>query len=165
MVYRQDRFGRGGDHRAFNALGFPAVRFTVMNENYNRQHQNVRTENGVDYGDVIGEISFPYVAIITTANAATLAALAWAPPPPDSVTIRGAVTPNTEVRWAPVSSPTLAGYRVYWRETTEPQWRYSREVGTNQTNAVLEGINIDNYLFGVAAVGAGGVESAVVFAR
>ena len=164
MVYRQDRFGRGGDHRAFNALGFPAVRFTVMSENYNRQHQNVRTENGVAYGDVVEEISFPYIATVTTANAATLAALAWAPPPPDSVTIRGAVTPNTTVRWAPVSSPTVAGYRVYWRETTESEWRYSRQVG-NVTTIELPGINIDNYLFSVAAVGTGGDESAVVFAR
>ena len=164
MVYRQDRFGRGGDHRAFNALGFPAVRFTVMHENYNRQHQDVRTENGIEYGDVIDEISFPYIATITRSNAATLAALAWAPPPPDSVSIRGAVTPNTTVRWAPVSSPSLAGYRVYWRETTEPQWRYSRAVG-NLTSVELKGINIDNYLFGVAAVGRNGEESVVVFAK
>jgi Zn-dependent M28 family amino/carboxypeptidase len=164
LVYRQDRFGRGGDHRAFNALGFPAVRFTVMNENYNRQHQNVRSENGVEYGDVVEEISFPYIARVTTSNAATLAALAWAPPPPDSVTIRGAVTPNTTVRWAPVSSPGLAGYRVYWRETTESAWRYSRDVG-NVTTIELKGINIDNYLFGVAAVGRAGDESVVVFAR
>lgn len=164
MVYRQDRFGRGGDHRAFNALGFPAVRFTVMNENYNRQHQDVRTENGTEYGDVAEEVSSPYVATVTVANAATLAALAWAPPPPDSVSIRGAVTPNTTVRWAPVSSPRLVGYRVYWRETTESAWRYSRDVG-NVTTIELKGINIDNYLFGVAAVGKDGDESVVVFAR
>lgn len=164
VVYRQDRFGRGGDHRAFNALGFPAVRFTVMYEDYNRQHQNIRTENGIEYGDVIEAVSYPYIALITRSNSAALAALAWAPPPPDSVTIRGAVTPNTTVQWTSVASPNLAGHRVYWRETTESQWRYSREVPSG-TRLVLEGINIDNYHFGVAAVGKGGVESAVVFAQ
>jgi len=136
----------------------------VVNEKYNRQHQNVRTENGVEYGDVIQEISFPYIATVTTSNAATLAALAWAPPPPDSVSIRGAVTPNTTVRWAAVPSPLLAGYRVYWRETTESGWRYSRDVG-NVTTIELKGINIDNYLFGVAAVSKEGDESVVVFAK
>jgi Zn-dependent M28 family amino/carboxypeptidase len=164
MIYRLDRFGRGGDHRPFNDLGFPAVRFTVMHEDYNRQHQDVRTEGGVAYGDVLEEVSFPYIALVTRANVATLGTLASAPPPPESVRIRGAVTPNTTVSWTRGDSPALRGYRIYWRETTEPQWHYSVDVG-NVDRFVLEGINIDNYLFGVAAVGPDGSESVVVFAR
>lgn len=164
MIFRQDRFGRGGDHRAFNQLGFPAVRFTVMHEDYNRQHQDVRTEASVEYGDVLEALSFPYIATVTRANAASLAALGWAPPAPDSVRMRGGVTPNTTLTWSPVASPTLAGYRVYWRETTESQWRYSRDAGAGST-LTLERINIDNYQFGVAAVGRNGEESVVVYAR
>lgn len=164
MVFRQDRFGRGGDHRAFNQLGFPAVRFTVMHEDYNRQHQNVRTEGGVEYGDVLEALSFSYIATVARANAATLAALGWAPPAPDSVRLRGGVTPNTTLSWSPVTSPGLAGYKVYWRETTEAQWRYARAAG-NATTLTLERINIDNYQFGVAAVGRNGEESVVVYAR
>lgn len=162
MIYRLDRFGRGSDHRAFNDHGFTAVRFTVMHEDYRRQHQDVRVEDGVAYGDLIEAVSFPYIANMTRANAATLAALAWAPAPPDSVRIRGAVTPNTTLSWAPVASPNLAGYRVYWRETTEPQWTHSRWAGT-ATTIELTGINIDNYFFGVAAVSREGNESVVVF--
>jgi hypothetical protein len=164
MIYRLDRFGRGGDHRPFNDLGFPAVRFTVMHENYNRQHQDIRTENGISYGDVIEDVSFPYIARVASANAATLASLALAPPPPDSVGLRGAVTPNTTVGWTRVIAPSLAGYRIYWRETTEPQWRYHHDVG-DLSEFTLENVNIDNYLFGVASLGNDGSESAVVFAR
>jgi hypothetical protein len=164
MIYRLDRFGRGGDHRAFNDLGFPAVRFTVMHEDYNRQHQDIRTEKGVSYGDVIEEVSFPYIALITRANVASLAALAFAPPPPEAVRIQGAVTPNTVLRWTRVPSPALAGYRIYWRETTEPQWRYSADAGDVDT-FTLEKVNIDNYFFGVAAVGKDGNESLVVFPK
>jgi Zn-dependent M28 family amino/carboxypeptidase len=164
MIYRLDRFGRGSDHRPFNDLGFPAVRFTVMHEDYNRQHQDIRTESGVAYGDVIEEDSFPYIALVTRANVATLAALASAPPPPVEVRVRGAVTPNTTLSWKRTASPVLKGYRIYWRETTEPQWRYSADAGNVET-FVLTNINIDNYLFGVAAVGTNDVESVVVFAR
>lgn len=164
MIYRLDRFGRGGDHRPFNDLGFPAVRFTVMHEDYNRQHQDIRNEGGIAYGDVIEEVSFPYIARVTQANVATLAALASAPPPPEGVRIRGAVTPNTILSWTRVASTALLGYRIYWRETTESQWRYSVDAG-NVDTFTLEHVNIDNYLFGVAAVGKDGNESIVAFAR
>jgi hypothetical protein len=164
MVYRLDRFGRGGDHRPFNDLGFPAVRFTVMHEDYNRQHQDIRTENGISYGDVIEEVSFEYIARVTQANVATLATLGAAPPPPTAVRIRGAVTPNTTLSWTRKSSSLARGYRIYWRETTEPQWRYSVDVGDVETYT-LEDVNIDNYLFGVAALGKDDNESLVVFAR
>jgi Zn-dependent M28 family amino/carboxypeptidase len=164
MVYRLDRVGRGGDHRPFNDLGFPAVRFTAMHEDYNRQHQDVRTEDGVAYGDVIEEVSFDYVARVTRANVATLASLGQAPPPPGNARVRGAVTPHTTLSWTRTDSPRLGGYRIYWRETTEPQWRYRADVGNVET-VTLENVNIDNYLFGVAAVGTDGNESVVVFAH
>jgi Zn-dependent M28 family amino/carboxypeptidase len=164
MIYRLDRFGRGGDHRPFNDLGFPAVRFTVMHEDYNRQHQDVRIEGGIAYGDVIEEVSFSYIALVTQANVATLAALASAPPPPTAVRVRGAVTPNTTLRWKKSESPLVRGYRIHWRETTEPQWRYFADAGDVES-FTLENVNIDNYLFGVSAVGVDDLESVVVFAR
>ena len=164
MVYRLDRFGRGGDHRPFNDLGFPAVRLTAMHEDYNRQHQDVRTEGGVAYGDVIEEVSFPYIALVTRANVASLAALASAPPPPTAVRVRGAVTPNTTLSWTKTPSPLVRGYRIHWRETTEPQWRYSANAGDVES-FTLENVNIDNYLFGVSAIGEDDIESVVVFGR
>jgi hypothetical protein len=159
MIYRLDRFGRGGDHREFNDLGFPAVRLTEMHENYTRQHQDVRTEDGIDYGDVPDAVDFDYAARIVAVNVATMASLAWAPPPPDSVRISGAMRPSTSLRW---SGETTEGYRVYWRETTAPQWTHDRWVG-NTAAVTLENIVIDNYLFGVATVGPRGNESMVVF--
>jgi hypothetical protein len=107
-------------------------------------------------------VNVGYAAKITSVNAATLAALAWAPAPPANVLIGGAVRASTTLSWDPVSSPDLAGYKVYWRETTEPQWKYSRYVG-NVTEFTLENVIIDNYLFGVAAVGKDGNESVVAF--
>jgi hypothetical protein len=162
MVYRQDRFGRGGDHIAFNAAGYPAVRFTEPHENYRRQHQTVRVEHGVFYGDVPDSVDFDYTARVTALNAAALAALAWAPAPPESVTVSGAVQPSTTLRWRAVSAPDLAGYKVYWRATTSPTWDHWRWVG-DTTEAVLTDIVVDNAFFGVAAVNRDGDESPVVF--
>ena len=164
MIYRLDRVGRGGDHRAFNDRGYPAVRFTAMHEDYNRQHQDIRVENSISYGDVIEEVSFPYIATVTRANVAVLAALALGPPPPENVRVRGAVTPHTVLSWQRVASPRLSRYRIYWRETTEPQWKYYVDVGDVET-FTLKNVNIDNYLFGVAAVAHSGEESVTVFAR
>jgi Zn-dependent M28 family amino/carboxypeptidase len=162
IIYRLDRFGRGGHHRPFNDEGFPGVRIMETHENYIRQHQDVRVENGIHYGDVMEGVNVGYAAKITSVNAATLAALAWAPSPPTNVLIGGAVRPSTTLSWDPVASPDLAGYKIYWRETTEPQWDYSRFVG-NVTEFTLENVIIDNYLFGVASVGKDGNESVVVF--
>jgi Zn-dependent M28 family amino/carboxypeptidase len=164
MIYRLDRFGRGGHHRPFNDEGFPGVRIMEAHENYNRQHQNVRTEDGIAYGDVIEGVNFDYAAKLTAVNAAVLAALAWAPPAPDSVRIRGAVRASTTLTWAPVDTSDLAGYRIYWRLTTEPQWSRSLFVGA-VNEYVLTNVIIDNYVFGVAAVGRTGNESVVVFGR
>lgn len=165
MVYRLDRFGRGGHHRPFNDLGYPAVRVMETNENYHRQHQDLRTEDGIAYGDVIEGVDFDYVARLTALNAVSLAGMASAPPPPADVTIEGAVTADTTLKWTrpPASqSPGLAGYRVHWRLTTEPQWTHSLYVG-DATRHTLENVVIDNYFFGVSAVGKDGSESPVVF--
>ncbi|MDH5365876.1 MAG: M28 family peptidase [Cyclobacteriaceae bacterium] len=162
MVYRLDRFGRGGHHRPFNDEGFAGVRIMETNENYTRQHQDIRVENGIKYGDVIEGVNFDYCAKLTAVNAINLAALAWAPPQPKNVQIAGAVRPSTSLKWEEVDNENLAGYKIYWRETTAPQWQSSRFVG-KQTEFTLEGIVIDNSLFGVAAVGKDGNESVVVF--
>ena len=162
MIYRLDRFGRGGHHRPFNDLGFAGVRIMETHENYTRQHQNIRVENGIAYGDVIEGVNFDYAAKLTALNAATLAQLAWAPPAPSGVLVGGAVRPSTTLTWDPVEDPRTAGYKVYWRETTEPQWQWSRWVG-DVTTHTFDGLVIDNYLFGVAAVGHDGNESLVAF--
>ncbi|MBL8985166.1 MAG: peptidase M28, partial [Gemmatimonadetes bacterium] len=129
-------------------------------ENYNRQHQNVRTEKGIAYGDVPDRADFPYAARIAGINAATLAALAWAPPPPTAVRLRGGVSASTSLSWQ--AAPGAVGYRIYWRDTTEPLWTSSRWVGT-VTQATLDGILIDDHLFGVASVGPNGHESLITF--
>lgn len=162
MIYRLDRFGRGGHHRPFNDRGFPGVRIMETNENYNRQHQDLRTEDGIEYGDVIEWVDFDYAAKLTGVNAAVMAALAWAPAPPQNVRIRGAVQPSARLSWEPSGSPNLAGYKIYWRLTTEPQWTDWVWVG-DVTEHTMENLVIDNYLFGVAAVAGNGNESVVVF--
>jgi len=162
MVYRLDRFGRGGHHKPFNDLGFAGVRIMETHENYVRQHQDIRVEDGIAYGDVIEGVNFDYAKKLTAVNAINLAALAWAPNAPESVSIGGVVEPSTKLKWTPVEDTNLAGYKIYWRETTAPQWQFSKYVG-NITEHTLEGIVIDNYLFGVAAVDAHGNESLVVF--
>jgi hypothetical protein len=162
MIYRLDRFGRGGHHRPFNDAGFPGIRIMETHENYTRQHQDIRVENGIHYGDVVEGVNFDYASRLTAVNAISLAGLAWAPPEPDVVRIGGAVRPSTSLEWDAVEDPDLAGYKIYWRDTTAPQWQHSRFVGT-ATAFTLEGMVIDNYLFGVASVGRDGNESVVVF--
>ena len=160
MVYRTDRYGRGGDQTEFLAQGFPAVRVTESHEDYTHQHQDIRSENGVQYGDTIAHVDFDYLANVTRLNAITMAALAHAPAPPTGVDIQGEVAYDTTVSWKPV--PAAIGYRVRWRDTTAPQWQHARNAGT-ATSLKLAGINIDDYDFGVSAVGADGWESPVVF--
>lgn len=165
VVYRLDRFGRGGHHRPFNDLGYPGVRIMETNENYNRQHQDLRTENGIEYGDTIDGVDFDYAAKLTALNAVSLASMAWAPTPPANVKISGAVKPDTTLSWAqanPEQNPQLAGYKIYWRYTDAPQWQYSKFVG-NVTEYTLKNVVIDNYFFGVASVSTDGTESPVVF--
>lgn len=160
MIYRLDRFRRGGHHSPFNEARFPAVRIMETNEHYDRQHQDLRNEGGVHYGDTIEYVDFDYAAKLTALNAVTLAAMAWAPAPPREVTIEGAVMPDTTLRWEKV--PGAANYRIYWRLTTDAQWRWHRDAG-DVSEYTLENVVIDNYFFGVASVNEDGIESPVVF--
>ena len=164
MIYRLDRFGRGGHHKPFNDAGFPGIRIMEAHENYRWQHQDIRTEDGVEYGDVIEHVNFEFAATLTGVNAVTLAGLAWAPPEPKNVRVGGAVQASTTLAWDDVEDPNLAGYKIYWRETTAPQWQKSRFVG-KVTKYTLKNIIIDNYFFGVASVNNDGNESVVVFPR
>ncbi|MGB1685455.1 MAG: M28 family peptidase [Pseudomonadales bacterium] len=160
MIYRLDRFRRGGHHRPFNDMRFAGVRIMETHEHYDRQHQDLRTEKGIVYGDVIEFVDFDYAAKLTALNAVSLAAMAWAPAPPVGVTIEGAVSPDTTLKWQKV--PGAVGYKVYWRLTTDAQWRWSRDAGNVETYT-LKNTVIDNYFFGVASVNADGLESPVVF--
>lgn len=160
MVYRLDRFSRGGHHRSFTDLGYPGIRIMEAHENYNQQHQDIRTENGIDYGDVVEHVNFPYAKKLTAVNAINLAQLAGAPTRPQNVKIGGIVAASTKLEWDAV--PGAVGYRIYWRDTTSPTWDYSRYVGS-ETLFTLKNIVVDNYYFGVAAVGENGMESVVSF--
>ncbi|GHC53067.1 M28 family peptidase [Ulvibacter litoralis] len=160
LIYRLDRFGRGGHHRPFNDAGFPGIRIMEAHENYTQQHQDLRTENGIEYGDKLNFVNFDYAKRLTAVNAINLASLAWAPPAPTEVAIGGIVEPSAKLKWNKVAGAT--GYKIYWRDTTSSTWDYSRFVG-DVSEATLEGIVIDNYFFGVASVGKNGHESVVVF--
>ncbi len=160
MIYRLDRFGRGGHHRPFNDAGFAGIRIMEAHENYTQQHQDIRTENGIAYGDVLEHVDFDYASKLTTVNAINLASIAWAPPAPKEVKIGGIVEPSARLMWSEVDG--AVGYKIYWRDTTAPNWEHSRNVG-NVTKFTLEGIVIDNFLFGVSSIGKDGFESPVVF--
>jgi hypothetical protein len=145
--------------------GFPAVRFTEPNEEYNHQHQNVRTENGIRYGDLPEFVDFAYVANVARVNAANLALLALAPAMPKKVNILTArLTNDTELKWDRNQEPDLAGYEVVWRETTSSVWTGSQRVG-NVTSYTMKGMSKDNYFFGVRAIDKQGNRSPVSFPR
>ena len=160
MVYRLDRFGRGGHHRPFNDAGFAGIRIMEAHENYTQQHQDIRTENGINYGDTFDHVNFPYAKKLTAVNAINLASLASAPPPPQHLKIGGIVKPAVKFKWDKVDG--AIGYKIYWRDTTSPTWDNSRYVG-DVSEFTLNGIVIDNFFFGVASVGKDGYESMVVF--
>jgi hypothetical protein len=160
MIYRTDRYSRGGDQVPFLEAGYPAVRVTEAHENYTRQHQDLRTEHGVHYGDTIDGIDFRYLARVTALNTLTMASLSRAPAPPTGVDSKGALATDTTLTWHKV--PGAAGYRVHWRETTAPQWQHELAVG-DVDRAVVKDVVIDDWFFGVSAVSADGYESPVVF--
>ncbi len=160
MVYRLDRFGRGGHHRPFNDVGFAGIRIMEAHENYTQQHPDIRTENGIAYGDTLEHVNFPYCKKLTAVNAITMASLASAPPAPKNVGIGGIVEASAKLKWDKVEG--AKGYKIYWRDTTSPTWDHSRFV-ENVTEFTLDGIVIDNFFFGVASVGENGHESVVVF--
>jgi hypothetical protein len=165
MIYRRDRYLRGGDHIPFLEQGYPAVRFTEPNEDFTHQHQNVRTENGVFYGDTPEFVDFEYVAQVARVNAAALAARALAPARPKNVGIVTArLTNDTDLKWDANQDADLAGYEIVWRETTSPVWTNSKFVG-NVTSYTMSGMSKDNYFFGVRAVDKDGNKSPVVYPR
>jgi len=159
LVFRQDRFLRGGDHESFNAQGYAAVRFTEFREDFNRQHQNVRTEGGIEYGDLPKWVDYDYVARTARLNAATLASLASAPAPPADVRILTAKLDNAStLQWSAV--PGAAGYEILWRATTSPEWEHARRVA-GATEATLD-VSKDNVIFAVRALDAAGRRSLAV---
>jgi Zn-dependent M28 family amino/carboxypeptidase len=182
QICRTDRFGRGGDHIPFLELGYPAARISVAIENYNWQHQDLRTENGIRYGDTIDHVDFPYLAKMTKLNVATLAAIASAPPPPEPK-VEGAVSTDTTLTWPDV--PAAAAYKVRWRRTDANQWEVSRTAVRMQDcpaktvvrasadnvlenhgscKIVLPHIRVDDWVFGVSSVSKDGFESPVASA-
>ena len=162
MIYRLDRFGRGGHHRPFNDLGFAGIRIMEAHENYVMQHQDIRLENGIVYGDIIEGVNFNYAKKLTSVNAINLASLAWAPPSIKKLSIGGIVEASVKFKWEKVQDPNVIGYKIYWRDTTSPTWQNERFVG-DIDKYTLKGIVIDNFYFGIATVGKNGFESPVVF--
>ena len=162
MIYRLDRFGRGGHHRPFNDAGYAGIRIMEAHENYTQQHQDIRTENGIDYGDVLEAVNFDYANKLTAVNAINLASIAWAPPAVSELTIGGIVEASVRFKWSKIDDPNVKGYRIYWRETTSPTWDHSRFVG-DVSETTLKGIVIDNFFFGIATIGKNGIESPVIF--
>jgi hypothetical protein len=164
LIYRADRYLRGGDHLPFLERGYAAVRFTEPAEDFRRQHQDVREEKGVTYGDTLDHVDFLYTADVTRVNAASLAVLARAPAPPRAVQIETARLENdTTLRWAPNPEADLAGYRVVWRETTSPYWEHSLDVPRETTRTTVAGVSKDNVIFGVEAFDTAGHASPAVF--
>ncbi len=164
MIYRRDRYGRGGDHIPFVERGFAAIRFTEPNEDYDHQHQNLRTENGKFYGDTIEFVDFEYVANATRINAASLARLANAPARPKNVQIVNRLGNDTELKWEIGQETDLAGYEIVRRDTISPVWTNSQAVGS-VTNFVVKNMSKDNYFFGVRAVDKAGNKSPVSFPK
>lgn len=164
LIFRADRFLRGGDHTAFTREGFPAVRFTEVHEDYTRQHQDVRTEDGVEYGDVPKHVDPEYLAGVTRLNGAVLAHLANAPSAPaDARIVVAELTNDTLLRWTPSPEPDVRGYEVLWRKTTSTFWEEARDVG-DVTETTLP-LSKDNHFFGIRAYDRHGYRSPVAFAE
>ncbi|SRR5581483_3223024 len=164
MIYRRDRYGRGGDHEPFLERGYAAVRFTEPNENYQHQHQNVRIENGIQYGDLPQFDDFNYIANVARVNAASLAALASAPARPKNVTFPTGLSNDTPIKWDANKESDIAGYEIVWRDTTEATWTHSRAVG-NVDTYTMKGMSKDNYFFAVRAVDKEGNRSPVSYPK
>lgn len=165
MVYRRDRYLRGGDHIPFLERGYPAVRFTEPNEDYHHQHQNVRVENGIQYGDLPQFVDFAYIAQVARINAAALASLALAPAAPKNVGIlTKRLTNDTDLQWTASTEPDVIGYEIVWRDTTSPVWTGARLVG-NVTAYTMPGMSKDNYFFGVRAVDRDGNRSPATYPK
>ena len=164
MIYRRDRYGRGGDHQPFLERGYAAVRFTEPNENYQHQHQNVRIENGIQFGDLPQFDDFNYIANVARVNAVSLAVLASAPARPKNVMMARGLSNDTQLTWDANKEPDIAGYEIVWRDTTEAVWTHSRAVG-NVKNYTMKGMSKDNYFFGVRVVDKDGNRSSVTYPK
>jgi hypothetical protein len=164
MIYRRDRYGRGGDHIPFLERGFPSVRFTESDEDYTHQHQNVRTENGVFYGDTPEYVDFEYVANVARVNLIALASLANAPARPKNVVVVNRLNNDTILKWDANADADIAGYEIVWRDTTAPEWTGSQLVG-NVTTFTMKAMSKDNFFFGVRAVDKSGNKSPAVYPR
>jgi hypothetical protein len=163
LIYRRDRYLRGGDHTPFSQLGFAGIRITEMNEDFDRQHQNVRKENGVDYGDLPDFVDYNYTQKVTRMNLASLANLALAPREPLNVgVVTSGLTNKTVLKWENPVGEKPAGYYVVMRETTSPVWE--KKFFITGTTASLN-YSKDNYYFGVQSVDADGHESLVVIPK
>jgi Peptidase family M28 len=161
MIFRVDRYGRGGDHYPFYKAGLPAVRFTEPLEDYNHQHQTPRTENGIEYGDFEKYLNFTFMGDVARDNAEALRQLAMAPTPPKDAKLTGAVTPDAKVSWSDEEDPEREGFEILWRETSEPRWQvYDFAASPGET--VLKGVSTDNHFFAVRAVGKNGARSIAV---
>jgi hypothetical protein len=164
MIFRQDRYGRGGDHYAFYKAGLPAVRFTEPLEDYHHQHQTPRTENGIEYGDFEKFLNFTFLGNVARDNAEVLRQLAMAPAPPSKVRLTGAVTPDAKVSWEAEEDGERAGFEILWRETTEARWSvlgFAEKPG----QTVLKDVSTDNHFFAVRSVGKNGARSIAVIAE
>lgn len=160
LIYRADRFLRGGDQESFTAQGFPAIRFVEIHEDFRHQHQDVRQESGVEYGDLPQYVDFDYLARVTKMNVAALSALALGPDAPSQVELLTQHLSNdSTLRWRP--APGAAGYEVVWRETTSPVWQYSKNVG-NAAQATVP-VSKDNYILGVRSMDARGLYSPAAY--
>ena len=164
MIYRRDRYGRGGDHQPFLERGYAAVRFTEPNEDYHHQHQNVRVENGIQYGDLPQFDDFNYIADVARVNAAALAALALAPARPKNLMVNTGLSNDTELKWDANRELDLAGYEIVWRDTTEPVWTHVQSIENVNTYS-MKGMSKDNYFFGVRAIDKEGNRSPVSYPR
>lgn len=162
VVRRPDRFSRGGDHIPFLAAGIPAIRFSVGVENYDAQHQDLRTENGRVYGDTVDRMDFAFLVKVTALNITLLRDLANAPPAPTGVTIAGALSADTTVSWT--AAPGAKGYRIYWRRADTDRWEHHRDVAADASNTVIKGAVIDDNFFAVASLSDTGAASLPVFA-
>jgi hypothetical protein len=161
MVFRVDRYGRGGDHYPFYKAGLPAVRFTEPLEDYAHQHQTPRTENGVQYGDFAKYLNAAFLGDVARDNAEALRQLALAPAAPTEVKLTGAVTPDAKVSWSAEDDPERAEFEILWRETSEARWQvYEFAAAAGET--VLKGVSTDNHFFAVRAVGKNGARSIAV---
>jgi Zn-dependent M28 family amino/carboxypeptidase len=164
LIYRRDRYGRGGDHIPFLERGYAAVRFTEPNENYHHQHQNVRVVDGTQYGDLPEFDDFNYIANVARVNAASLAMLALAPARPKNTELAGGLADDSTLTWEANKEADIAGYEIVWRDTTSPVWTNSRFVGNVRTYT-LKGMSKDNYFFGVRAVDKEGNRSPASYPR